>query len=120
MNDLKLFSVSLSQTWYADANVFVLANSKEEAEKASEKLVNLSPDDDWSSAIDITTKEVSILTLNDMKQTSEYWFIAEDKYGCFDHFDLDEFKSFISPEKLEELRIQKIEKDNGQISLLEN
>lgn len=117
MNNLKLFSVNVRQTWQSEADVFVLADSQEEAEKASKQIVNLSSYEDTMSEIEATSVELSIFSLNDLKSKSDYWFIAKDKDGCFDYFEFEEFKSFISEEQLEAMRIQRIEKNNGQLAL---
>jgi hypothetical protein len=119
MNELKLFSIYVEQSWHTDADILVLADSVEDAKKATERIVNLESYDDLYSRMEITAKEISILNLNEIKQKPDMQFIAQDKHGCFDYYEFDEFKTFISDEKLEELRIKKIEENNGQLSLSE-
>lgn len=93
---------------------------KKEAEDAAKRIIELSPYDACDCEIEAYSKELSLLSLGNIKNHQDYFFLAPDKNGCFDWFEFEEFKSFISDEKLEEIRIKKLEENNGQLSLLKS
>jgi hypothetical protein len=117
MNDLKLFNVNVSQEWSASEDALVLAYSEKEAKDAATKIVKLYPEDDYLSTKEAHANEVSLLKLETYVDNSEIYFIARDKSGNFDYYEYEEFQSFISEEKIEELKRQKREMNNGQLLL---
>lgn len=115
MTDLKLFSINVRQEWSTDADVLCLAHSENDANKACRRLVKLEPWDDFFSEKEVMSQELPLSFLSTYKHKPDVHLIALDEMGTFDYYEYDDFKSSISDEKLEELRILALEKNNGQL-----
>jgi hypothetical protein len=118
MNNLKLFKVIVSQEWIAKTEAFVWAISHIEAEFIAKKNINLDSCDAESYGLDAQAEEKSLILLKELRNTEYIYFFAPSLTGQYCDVDYETFKSYISEEDLERIRIEKIEKDNGQLSLL--
>jgi hypothetical protein len=116
MNNLKLFKVNVTQEWSAEAEVFVWATSEVIAKEVAYKNVDLDSYDSDIGSKDVRAIESSYETLD--KLNDDNYFFAPSLTGQYRDVDYETFKSYITPEDLERIRIEKIEKDNGQLSLL--
>jgi hypothetical protein len=116
MNNLKLFKVNVTQEWSAEAEVFVWATSEVIAEEVAYKNVDLDSYDSDIGSKDVRAIKSSFDALDKLDDDS--YFFAPNITGQYCDVDYETFKSYISEEDLERIRIEKIEKDNGQLSLL--
>lgn len=123
-NALQLFRVTVTQTWSAEVEALVLAADEDTARTWAD----LEVDVDLMDAVDDGTEVGrarpepfdTIQTLTKQK-AADLWLIAPIT-GRPDRcrtVDLDELLAELDPEQLETMRIAAIEKDNGQLSLLE-
>lgn len=114
MNNLKLFHINVSQEWSAEAEAYVLATSKDEAEAIAKKNINLDPYYYGDGFMDVRVYESSFPILGDKDYLH---FFAPDYKGHYKHDDYETFMTRISPEDIERMRIEKIEENNGQLPL---
>jgi hypothetical protein len=115
MNNLKLFKVTVTQEWSAEAEVFVLATSQVVAKEVAYKNVDLNSCDSDIGSKDVRAIESSYETLD--KLDDDNYFFAPNITGQYRDVDYETFKSYITPEDLERMRIEKIEANNGQLPL---
>jgi hypothetical protein len=114
MNNLKLFHVNVSQEWSTEAEAYVLATSKNEAEVIAEKNINLDPYDYVDGFMDVKVCESSF----PISGNKDYlYFFAPNSRGQYEYVDYETFMTRISSEDIEKMRIEKIEKNNGQLPL---
>jgi hypothetical protein len=118
MNNLKLFKVNVTQEWSAKAEAFVWATSHVEAEFIAKKNIDLDSCDAETYGLDAQAEEKSPILLKELRNTVYVYFYAPNNAGQYCDVDYETFKSYITPEDLERIRIEKIEKDNGQLSLI--
>jgi hypothetical protein len=119
-DNLKLYSVNVSQQWTSEADAIIFANSLEEAEQIAVKHVDMDPKDDWCSKAETYGIEISLSKLNGLVFNPNLYYIAPTPQGetIFSSLNkFEEFKALISPEKIEELRRIEMEKNNGQLSM---
>jgi len=117
MNNLKLFHANVSQQWSAGAEAYVLATSKDEAETIAKKSINLDPYDYEDGFMDVRVCESSF----PIPGNKDYlYFLAPNSKGQYQYNDYETFMTHISPEDIERMRIEKIEKNNGQLPLTLN
>jgi hypothetical protein len=122
-DNLQLFKVLVTQEWSSEAEALVWAPDLSTAEKWAEKEVEFDiyeaeDNGTWSRGTCAPVFE----TLQKTNRAEDLWLIAPDPHSperC-NTLSLEEFKQILTPERLEELRIASIEKDNGQLSLLTN
>ena len=119
--DLNLYRVHVTQEWTAEADALVWAPDQATAKKWAELEVELSTDD--AEAIDLlaTAKPEPIDEgVMDRMNDNDLWLILPGGEVCENsRIGLERFRSFLSPERLEALRLARIEAGNGQLALLE-
>jgi hypothetical protein len=115
MTALNLYRVHVTQEWTAEADALVWAPDQATAKRWAELEVELSADD---------AEEIGPLA------TAKPELIDEGTMNCIGHPDVwlimdgdvvepEEFRSLLTPERLEALRLARIEAGNGQLTLLE-
>jgi hypothetical protein len=119
MNELKLFHVNIIEEWSTEAEAFVLAASKDDAEHVAKRNVKIDLYGAEHESTTVRATEASFTFLDKLGNKDFFYFFAPAKSGLYSNVDYETFKSFISPDELERIRIKTIEKDNGQLPLLE-
>jgi hypothetical protein len=118
--ELQLYRVRVTQEWSAEATAMVWAPDTKTAETLAEREVEMSADD---------AKEIGPLAFAkpepiddgvlDRMDDDNLWLILPDGELCDnDRAGLARFRSFITPEQLEAMRLARIEAGNGQLSLM--
>jgi hypothetical protein len=114
-SNLNLYRVLVTQEWSAEGEALVWAPDQKTAEKWAEVEVELNVLDADDNG---TYSRAKPEPLDDgvLKRMADrdLWLILDG-----DTVELDEFRSVLDPERLEALRIARIEKGNGQLPLLE-
>jgi hypothetical protein len=118
MSNLKLFKVNVTQEWSAESEAFVWATSQHEAEEVAYKNIDVDLYDADDGDKCARSTESTFLTLDKLGNNVDFYFFAPSINGHYNKVGYETFKSYISEEDLERIRIEKIEKDNGQLSLL--
>jgi hypothetical protein len=118
MNNLKLYHVNVSQQWYTEAEAFVWATTEDEAENVASRNIDLNSYDADSYGKDAKASAASFEFLDNLGNKECFYFFAPRKNGMYDDVNYETFKSYITPEDLEKMRIERIEKNNGQLPLL--
>ena len=121
--DLHLFRVTVTQEWSAEGTALVWAEDAESAEIAARAEVELDmfDADDGGTYTRVKPEPIDTLERLSEKTASGLWLIVpvEGRPGRVNTVDLAEFLALISPERAEAMRIARIERDNGQLALLE-
>lgn len=122
--DLQLFRVTVTQTWSAEAEALVMAPDKESARMWARREVDfdmLDAEDDGKEISSLRPEPMDTLMGLTKKKAADLWLILPIAGRPFDArtVELEEFLAELSPERLEALRIAAIERDNGQLALLE-
>jgi len=117
MDDLQLFSVTVTQTWSAKADCLVLAPSLAIARNAARSEVKIDRWDSEEEDKDTYGQAVNFEVLNDTRPESDIFFLVRGKGDGYDIVEQEYFIRQISPERLEALRLARIERDNGQLVL---
>ncbi len=113
--NLQLFRVHVTQHWSAGTDALVWAPDQATAEKWAELEVELSTDD--AEAIDpLATAKPEPIDEGVLGQIGDphLWLIVDG-----DVVEPTEFRAQLTPERLEALRLARIEAGNGQLTLLE-
>lgn len=123
-NDLKLFRVAATQTWTATAEALVLAPNVELARIYARNEVDLDIFDAQNSSVEISLprrEPMDILIGLTPQKVKNLRLIMPIAGRPFDAHtvELDQFLAELTPELLENLRIDAIERNNGQLPLLE-
>jgi hypothetical protein len=122
-DNLKLYSINVSQQWTSEADAIILADSLEEAKQIALRHVEMDPNDDWCSETETFGTELPLCNLNKLVYNPDFYYIAPTPQGetiFYSPDQFEKFKSLISPEKMEEFRIINIEKNNGQLSMFQS
>lgn len=123
MADLQLFRVTVTQEWSTEGEALVWAEDPEDAEVAARAEVHLDlfDADDGGMYTRVKAEPLDTLERLDEKKAAGLWLIVpvEGRPGQVNTVELAEFLALISPERAEAMRIARIEKNNGQLSLLE-
>lgn len=123
-NDLQLFRVTVTQTWSAEGEALVMAPDENTARMWARREVDLElldADDDGREAGRPRPEPMESLMGLTKEKAADLWLILPIAGRPFHArtVELDEFLAELSPERLEALRIAAIERDNGQLALLE-
>ena len=123
-NDLELFRVTVTQTWSAEAEALVMAPDKESARIWAKREVDLDvldAEDDGKEVSSLRPEPMDTVMGLTKKKAADVWLILPIAGRSFRGrtVELEEFLAELSPERLESLRIAAIERDNGQLPLLE-
>lgn len=122
MSALQLFRVTVIETFSVEGKAFVWAADKDEAKKAARRTVDLDIHDADSEGMEAMASPEPIENLLKFtdKQAQDYWLIAPGaRPGDWDTLDLQQFRALLDPEQMERARLAAIERDNGQLALLE-
>ena len=119
MNNLKLFHVNVFQEWSAEAEAFVWATTEDEAEDVAGRNIDINLYDADNGPKTVRAKEASFAFLDKLGNKDYFYFLAPQKNGMYDDVNYETFRTYITPEELERIRIESLEKDNGQLPLLE-
>ena len=117
MSNLKLFHVNVSQQWTTEAEAFVWADSRDEAERVAELNIDLNSHDADYCGKDVRGSEASFEFLDKLGNKEYFYFFAPHSNVGYIDVNYETFKSYITPEDLERMRIEKIEANNGQLPL---
>ena len=122
-NDLQLFRVTVTQTWSAEGEALVMAPDEHTARMWARREVALDQLDAEDDGKEAMPRPVPMDTLMGLtkENAADLWLILPMAGRPFHArtVELEEFLAELSPEQLEALRIAAIEKDNGQLALLE-
>ena len=123
-NDLQLFRVTVTQTWSAEAEALVMAPDKESARIWARREVDfdvLDAEDDGKEVSSPRPEPMDSVMGLTKKKAADVRLILPIAGRPFHArtVEIDEFLAELSPEWLEALRIAAMERDNGQLALLE-
>lgn len=121
--DLLLFKVSVARHWVTEGEALVLASDAEEAELLALREVDLDFYDAEDSGEEVTSLRVmsfdEIQSLTEQNTSDKYLIMSiAGRFGRGREVKLKELLSELCPEKVEAMRIESIERDNGQLNLL--
>jgi hypothetical protein len=121
MTALNLYRVTVTQEWSAEAEALVWAPNKAAARKLARREVEIDIDDAESNG---TTATGGLEPIDegvlDRMDDDDLWLILPDGTVCDNNrAGLERFQSFLPRERLEALRLARIEAGNGQLTLLE-
>jgi hypothetical protein len=116
MRELKLFTVTHRVEWSLEYSGYALAESKDDLENIG-KDMDCDIYDAEQSDESVWINEVPLEVAFKDKLNYDFLMVPNYKHKAFDCATLAEFREFISPEHREKLRIQMIEKNNGQLDL---
>lgn len=122
MTDLQLFRVTVTQEWSAEAEALVWAPDRGAAEKLAEDAIDFGPLDPEPVGGPNGRAKPEPLDDDVMERMDDddLWLILSDGTVCENsRAGLAKFQSLLSPERLEALRLARIEAGNGQLNLLE-
>ena len=121
MQLFKLFRVTVTHNWSAEAEALVWAADADTAKRLAEKRVEVDIDDasedsSWASV----RPEPLDAGVMDLMDDDDLWLILPDGEVCDNtRAGLAKFQALLNPERLEAMRLARIEASNGQIPLLE-
>jgi hypothetical protein len=121
VSNLQLFRVTVTQEWTTKADALVWASDEESAAKLAKKSVDLDKEESslslrWAFA----KPEPMDPDVTDHINDDELWLIMPDGDICSnDRAGLARFQALLDPDRLEALRLARIEAGNGQLKLLE-
>ena len=120
-NDLQLFRVTVTQTWSADGEALVWAEDRHAAEAAAKCEVELDHLDADDEGTDARARPEALDVLEKLGKDPDEWLILpiSRRPGKFTTATTEEFLAFMSPEQSERIRLAWIERNNGQLALLE-
>ncbi len=122
-DSLNLYQVTVSQEWIAEGEAYVWAPDKTTAESWAKEEVELNPfdsepEDSWSSARVLTVDEN---TMDIVGKDPFCSYIVPGSSGSYRNVGLEEFQNYyaemFTPERLEAMRIARLEANNGQTSM---
>ena len=118
---LNLYRVTVTQEWAAEAEALVWAPDQATARKLARREVEIDIDDAESNGTyAITGLEPIDGGVLDRMDDDSLWLILPDGEVCDnDRAGLARFQSLLDPERLEALRLARIEAGNGQLALIE-
>jgi hypothetical protein len=115
-SNLNLYRVLVTQEWSAEGEALVWAPDQETAEKWAKAEVEFDVWDDAEATSCCSRAKPEPLDdgVFDRMDSDRLWLIKDGNT-----VELDEFRAELDPERMEALRIARIEKNNGQLPLLE-
>jgi hypothetical protein len=126
MTALKLFSVEVTRTWTATMEALVWAEDRHGAIKAAMDEEDLSSIDAWDDGAEAVAQAADPKLLEQLPTNPDQLLLVPEpqRPGPFPPSwrvvdTTAEFVAFLSSEDGERLRIAAIERDNGQLPLLE-
>jgi hypothetical protein len=119
--DLQLYRVTVTQEWSAEAEALVWAPDETTAKRLAQKRVEVDIEDAYSdSCWSVAKPEPLDDGVMDRMDDYDLWLILPDGEVCGnDRAGLAKFQAMLDPERLEALRLARIEAGNGQLALLE-
>lgn len=117
-----LYRVTVTQHWSAKATALVLAPDLATAEKLAEDAVDFDPLDPEPVGGPIGRAKPEPIDEGVMERMDDdsLWLILPDGTVCDNsRAGLTQFQAVLTPERLEALRLARIEAGNGQLDLLE-
>lgn len=119
--ELRLFRVTVTQEWSAEADALVWAPDEVSAKRLAQKRVEVDIEDaDSDSCWSAAKPEPLDADVMDRMDDDDLWLILPDGEVCDnDRAGLAKFQALLDPERLEALRLARIEAGNGQMSLME-
>ena len=120
--DLQLYRVTVTQEWSAEADALVWAPDKQTAENLAEDAIDFEPLDaePVGGPIGQAKPEPIDDDVMDRMDDDGLWLILPDGTVCENsRAGLAQFRALLTPERLESLRLARIEAGNGQLNLLE-
>lgn len=122
MTALNLYRVTVTQEWSAEAQALVWAPDHPTAEKLAEDTVEfeLLESEPIGGPIGSAKPEPLDHDVMARMDDDDLWLILPDGEVCDnDRAGLAKFQALLTPERLEALRLARIEAGNGQLALLE-
>lgn len=122
MTALNLYRVTVTQEWSAEATALVWAPDRSAAEKLAEDAVDfeLFDPEPVGGPIGRAKPEPIDEGVMDRMDDDDLWLILPDGEVCDNsRTGLAQFQALLTPERLEALRLARIEAGNGQLDLLE-
>ena len=122
MTDMQLYRVTVTQEWSAEATALVWAPDRSAAEKLAEDAVDFEPLDPEPVGGPIGQAKPEPIDDDVMDRMNDdgLWLILPDGTVCENsRAGLAQFQALLTPERLESLRLTRIEAGNGQLNLLE-
>ena len=118
---LQLFRVTVTQEWIAEAEALVWAPDLDAAKRLARKEVEFDIDDaDDEGCTALASLELLDAGLFDRMNDGDLWLILPDGDVCNnDQAGLAKFQALLPPERLEALRLARIEAGNDQLLLRE-
>jgi hypothetical protein len=119
-SNLNLYRVTVTQEWSAEGTALVWAPDQKTAEKWAEVELNVLDADD-NGTYSRSKPEPIDADLPDRIDDDALWLIMPipGRPNEFTTVEADEFQALLSPERLEAIRLARIEAGNGQLPLLE-
>jgi hypothetical protein len=122
--DLQLFRVTVTHTWSAEGEALVMAPDEHTARVWARREVDLElldAEDDGKETSRPRPEPMESLMGLTKEKAADLWLILPmaGRPDCARTVELQEFLAGLCLERLEALRIAAIEKDNGQLALLE-
>lgn len=126
MSALKLFSVEVTRTWTATMEALVWAENRHHAINAAMHEEDLSSIDAWDDGAEAVAQVADPRLLEQLPAKPDQLLLVPKpqrpgpfplRWRAVD--STAEFVAFLSSEEGERLRIAAIERDNGQLALLE-
>jgi hypothetical protein len=116
-----LYRVHVTQEWTAEADALVWAPDQATAEKLAEDAVEIDHfDADPIAPFSSAKPEPLDDDVRNRMDDNNLWLILPDGEVCENsRAGLERFWSLLTPERLEALRLARIEAGNGQLALLE-
>ena len=117
--ELRLFRVTVTQEWSAEAEALVWAPDEVSARRLAQKRVEVDIEDaDSDSCWAVANPEPLDDGVMHRMDDDDLWLILPDGEVCDnDRAGLAKFQALFDPERLEALRLARIEAGNGQLRL---
>jgi hypothetical protein len=125
MTRMQLFSVEVTRTWTATMKALIWAEDRLSAEKAAMQEEDLSSFDAWDDGAEAVARLADLTLLERLSnEPDELLLVPEPQPGLFKPTwrvvdTIAEFVAFLDTKDGERLRIAAIERNNGQIPLLD-
>jgi hypothetical protein len=120
MTSMQLFRVTVTQEWSAEAEALVWAPDDVSAKRLAQKRVEVDIEDAYSDSCWSVAKPEPLDEAVMDRMDDDLWLILPDGEVCDnDRAGLAKFQALLDPERLEALRLARIEAGNGQLALLE-
>lgn len=121
MSTLNLYRVTVTQEWSAEAEALVWAPDKDSARRLAQKWVELDIEEAESGFCRSSARPEPLDPgVMDRMNDDDLWLILPNGDICANNrAGLAKFQALLDPDRLEALRLARIEAGNGQLKLLE-